>query len=618
MHVIGTAGHVDHGKSALVRALTGEDPDRWPEEKERGLTIDLGFAELSLPSGRIVSIVDVPGHERFIKNMLAGAGGINLALLVVAADEGVMPQTREHLAILDLLGVRRGVVALTRTDLATPDVVALATAEAEQLVATTSLAGSPVVPCSSVTGAGLGDLVSAIDSVLESVSAPRDIWRPRLPVDRAFTMTGFGTVVTGTLLDGSFAVGQTVEILPGGLSARIRGIQNHGRSVDRTLPGSRTALNLAGVAAGDLGRGMVVAMPGHYDPVRSLDVRLRTVTYLERAIKHNLNVTFHQGAAEAAARLVFLDADVLGPGETCWAQIRLATPAVVAVGDRYVVRDSNGTLGGGQIVRTDPPRHRRHHAATVAALEVAGRGTPEERLIAYVAEHQPVALTALEGLGPGGGADDHVQSLVSSGLLVAVGKEPGTLVFTSDGFDSVRSRALEMIASYQEAHPLRRGIPRRELGQRIGLEQARLDPLLAHLAAQGDVKDGERVATRDFTPALDPAEERVARDFIAALKTSAHAPPSGMILDPEVLAYLCDSGAVVDTGDNVVFDAESYREMAEAVTGYIEANGPVTLAQVRDMLGTTRKYAQSLLETMDQQHLTRRVGDARVLYRTPS
>ncbi|MER3420669.1 MAG: selenocysteine-specific translation elongation factor, partial [Chloroflexota bacterium] len=307
VHVIGTAGHVDHGKSTLVQALTGIDPDRLQEEKARGMTIDLGFAWLKLPGGEEISIIDVPGHERFIKNMLAGVGGIDLALLVIAADEGVMPQTREHLAIIDLLQIRAGVVAITKTDLVEPDWLELVVADVEETLAGTTLADSPIVPCSAYTGAGLDQLVHTIEERLAQTPPKRDIGRPRLAIDRAFTIAGFGTVVTGTLIDGPLRVGQEVEIVPGGLRSRVRGLQTHRQKVEVARPGSRTAVNLAGLAVDALRRGQVLTVPGWLRPTTAVDVSLKAVAGLTHPIKHNTTVTFHTGAAEVEAKLRLLD-----------------------------------------------------------------------------------------------------------------------------------------------------------------------------------------------------------------------------------------------------------------------------------------------------------------------
>jgi selenocysteine-specific elongation factor len=618
MYVIGTAGHVDHGKSTLVHTLTGVDPDRWQEEKDRGLTIDLGFGELTLPSGRTVSIVDVPGHERFIKNMLAGAGGIDLALLVIAADGGVMPQTREHLAIIDLLGVRHGIVAITRTDTVDDDVVALACAEAAELIAETSLTDSPIVACSALTGAGIDAIVAAIDAVLASAPRKRDVGKPLLPIDRAFTMTGFGTVVTGTLIDGSFRNGQAVEILPARLRTRIRGIQTHGRQVEEALPGTRTALNLAGIAMGQLARGMVVTLEDQHSESLSLDVRLRAVPYLAQPIRHNLNVTVHTGAAEAPARLILLDCDAVEPGGSAWAQLRLTTPVVVVARDHFVIRDANGTLGGGHAVQLNPPRHRRRHPPTIAALEILDLGSPEERLLAFIEQHQPVAGETLSGLETGISAVDLVERLSCEGRIVALSPQitDATLLYTADGYTSVRARLEDLLTKFHASAPLRQGMPRGELGQRLGLTPKQLDPLLGHLTTEGAIKDGDHLALPDFTPSPTPEQLRAAATYLSQLSAAPFAPPTGLHIDPDLLAYLIATGTVVDAGDGVVFPADAYAAMTGRVTDHITSNGALTLAQVRDMFGTTRKYAQALLETMDRQHLTRRVGDERVLYQS--
>jgi len=307
MFVLGTAGHIDHGKSVLVQALTGIDPDRLREEKERGMTIDLGFAWLKLPSGREVGIVDVPGHERFIKNMLAGVGGIDLALLIVAANEGVMPQTKEHLAILDLLGVKRGTVVITKKDLVDEEWLSLVTMEVEELIKPTTLSEAPIVTISALTGEGLPSLISAIDELLSSTEPRRDIGRPRLSIDRVFTISGSGTVVTGTLIDGSLSRGQEVEILPPSLKTRLRGLQTHKARIDTASPGSRVATNLTGVATLQLKRGDVLTNPGWLVPTTMLDAKLRLLPYLRRPLRHNATVSFHTGTAEAMAKVRMLD-----------------------------------------------------------------------------------------------------------------------------------------------------------------------------------------------------------------------------------------------------------------------------------------------------------------------
>ncbi|OGN92197.1 MAG: selenocysteine-specific translation elongation factor, partial [Chloroflexi bacterium RBG_13_48_17] len=375
MFVIGTAGHIDHGKSVLIRALTGIDPDRLPEEKERGMTIDLGFAWMKLPSGQEVGIVDVPGHERFVKNMLAGVGGIDLALLIVAADEGIMPQTREHLAILDLLDISKGIVVITKKDLVDEELLSLVRLEVDELMKSTTLAEVPIVAVSAVTGEGIPELVSTIDQLLMSVEPRRDVGRPRLLIDRAFTIAGSGTVVTGTLIDGSLSAGQEVEVVPSGLKARLRGLQTHKSRIDMAKPGSRVAANLAGVAVSKLERGDVLTSPGWLVPTTRIDVKLRMLPNLKHSLRHSATVSFFTGTAEVMAKVHLLEKDKLDSGDVSWAQLALAKPVALVKGDHFIIRSPMDTLGGGQIVNSHAPRHRRFRPAVIRALKIRGEGT---------------------------------------------------------------------------------------------------------------------------------------------------------------------------------------------------------------------------------------------------
>jgi len=622
MYVIGTAGHVDHGKSALVQALTGIDPDRLREEKERGLTIDLGFAWLTLPNGEEVSLVDVPGHERFIKNMLAGVGGIDLALLVVAADEGVMPQTREHLAIIDLLGVEHGVVAITKADLVEPELAALAAADIEEALRGTTLEGAPIVVCSAVTRTGLDELLTALQNELARTPAKRDIGRPRLPIDRAFTIAGFGTVVTGTLIAGALRLGQEVEVAPAGLRARIRGLQAHGQKVEVAPPGRRTAVNLAGMAVEELDRGMVVASPGWLRPATALDVRLRAVRYLTRPLRHNTTVTLHTGAAEVEGRLLLLDRDEVPPGEEAWAQIRLSRPVAAVGGDRFVVRDPNDTLGGGRIVDTQARRHRRFHPPTVEKFEVMDRGSPREAVLMAVAASEPVSLRDLPG-GLDLSAEDALAAVteaVAAGELLALDGGPpaeGTLLYTGEGFAALTARLTDVLSAHHRQFPLRSGISREELRRRLGLESRAFDQAASLWVERGEIKEASgSVSLAGHEPRPDAAQEERARQLLAALRSQPFSPPA-LDGDDDLLSYLEGRGDVVWVGEGIVFAAEAYREMVGRVVAHLRERQTVTLAQVRDLLGTSRKYAQALLEHMDEERITRRVGDERVLRGPP-
>ena len=622
MYVIGTAGHVDHGKSALVQALTGIDPDRLQEEKDRGMTIDLGFAWLRLPAGGEVSIVDVPGHERFIKNMLAGVGGIDLALLVIAADEGVMPQTREHLAILDLLGVERGVLALTKSDLVDDaDLLDLVAAEVEEVVKGTLLAGSPLVRCSARTGAGLDELLRVIEARLAETPPKRDLGRPRLPIDRVFTVAGFGTVVTGTLIDGALATGQEVEVLPasvGGhataLRSRIRGLQTHRSRVETALPGTRTAANLTGLEPAQLWRGQVVTTPGWLQPSLAVDVRLRTLAALRRPLRHNLNVTFHSYAAETPARLRLLEADEARPGEEVWAQLRLGRPVALLQGDRYVIRDANDTLGGGVIVDAQPRRHPRRRAGVIDELERRRNGDPADLLLTAIAALEPVdpAAAVVRTELDTATAAAALDRLIAAGRVVPL--VDGGSVMSRAGFDALARRAVAAVTAYLKEHPLRFGLAKEELRGRLGQEQRFFAGVLVRLTGNGLlVERGRLVSLPGWTPRLTPAQQSAGDAYRKALAAAPFAPPTEPRPDADLLAYLIESGAVVDVGGGVVFDATAYRRLVEDVIGLLEAQGTITLAAVRDRFGTSRRYAQALLEHLDEQRITVRRGDERVL-----
>jgi selenocysteine-specific elongation factor len=422
--IIGTAGHVDHGKTALIRALTGAETDRLREEQERGMSIDLGFASFQLPSGRLAGVIDVPGHERFLKNMLAGAGGIDLVVLVIAADEGVMPQTREHLDILNVLQARSGLVAITKADLVDEEWLELVRDEIAGALQGTFLEGAPMLAVSSVTGQGLAELTATLDRLAEQVPTRPIVGPWRLPVDRAFTIGGFGTVVTGTLIAGVARVGDRVAVLPRGVETRVRGLQVHGSPATVVEAGTRVAMNLAGVGLEGVERGDVAAPPGVYQPTLALDVRLDVLKSCPREVKNRTRVRVHLGAAEVLARLNLLDADALQPGDSGLAQLRLESPTVAAKGDRYVLRfySPMTTIGGGAVIDPHPPRHRRFAAAVLQNLAVKEKGTPAE-LVAEAVQRgglRPAAPAAVaQALGmPVTEAQALVAELVAEGTLI--------------------------------------------------------------------------------------------------------------------------------------------------------------------------------------------------------
>ncbi len=616
MFVLGTAGHVDHGKSVLVHVLTGIDPDRLREEKERAMTIDLGFAWLKLPSGREVGIVDVPGHERFVKNMLAGVGGIDLALLVVAANEGVMPQTREHLAILDLLEIKRGIVVVTKKDLVDEEWLSLVTLEIEEVIGPTTLREATIVAVSALTGEGLPELISTIEQLLNSTEPRKDIGRPRLLIDRIFTMSGSGTVVTGTLLDGSLSRGQEVEIIPPGLKSRLRELQTHKARIDIAHPGSRVAANLVGIATSQLKRGDVLTSPGWLIPTTMLDARLRLLPYLRRPLRHNATVSFHLGATEVMAKVRILEKDKLEPGDNAWAQLTLSGPVAAVKGDRFIIRSPIETLGGGAIIDPHPNWHRRFRPAVLQSLEAKEKGTVEEVIMVTLETKQPLEQAVLLARCdiPSSEALPAIDDLIQQKKVVGIGQGENRLFYTGPGWERLVEKAAAMVQDYHRRFPVRPGMPKAELASKLKLTTQYSASALQSLFQEGVLVE-EGVAVRLTSYRIHLAQEQQAKSdaFLHSLARNPYAPPSDLIPEPDLLNLLVEQRRVVKVSDDVVFAASTYDEMVMRITAYIKEHGRVTLAEVRDMFNTSRRYAQAILEHLDEKKITRRVGDERVL-----
>ena len=620
MYVIGTAGHVDHGKSTLVKAMTDIDPDRFPEEKAREMTIDLGFAWMTLPSGRDVSIVDVPGHERFIKNMLAGVGAIDLALLIVAADESVMPQTREHLAILDILQITRGLVVITKTDLVDEELIELVKAEVEDTLQGTSFEGCPMIGVSAYTGEGINDLKSNIDIILDETDVRKDLGRPRLPIDRCFTISGFGTVVTGTLIDGTLTVGQEIELAGSGQRARVRGLQSHKTKVDATDPGVRLAVNLSGLSKNEVERGEILTIPGWLKPTRRLDARLRMVNNAPHPLKHNQGVTFHLFTSEASARIRLLDANGLVAGQEGWVQILLEEPLPVVKGDFFVIRSSEDTLGGGQIVDPNPRRrYRRFDDDVVERMMTLDQGSGEDIIISVAEQWGPCDLTALSQRSNLSREEVsyRVAELTEDGHLISLGdfsNDGDAVVYSAQGWAVIRSKITSALQLYHTQYPLRQGVPTQEIRSRLDLSQPVYQRALVKLVEEGVVVD-ERQSLRlpDHEISLTPKMDQEASEYLDSLRKNPYSPPSDQKINPELLGVLVDQDKVVRVGDGVIFDAVVYREMAGRIVQHLKDHGNITVAEARTMFNTSRKYILPLLEHMDQQQITRRTGDERIL-----
>ncbi|MCL4820320.1 MAG: selenocysteine-specific translation elongation factor [Vicinamibacteria bacterium] len=618
--IVGTAGHIDHGKSTLVRALTGIDPDRLKEEKERGITIDLGFAHTTLPSGEVASFVDVPGHERFVRHMLAGAHGIDAVLLVVAADESVMPQTREHFAICRLLGIRRGLVALTRCDVAEPDLQDLAEAEVRDLVRGSFLEEAPLLRVSARTGAGLDDLRRALDVLAAAPRGREDGALMRLPIDRVFTLHGFGTVVTGTLVSGALALGDEVEVLPAGRRARVRGLHVHGRSRDAVGAGNRAAVNLAGVEVADLARGDVICHPGRLRASSVLDVRLELLPGA-RQLADRARVRVHAASAEVLARVRLGAGRTLPGAEAADAQLRLEAPIVAVRGDRLVVRSYSPaeTVGGARVLDSAPARRRPGTSPPLEAAEdavlgalvgAAGRAGVESRALGARLG------VAVEALRP---------KLLAAGIGLVAAEGGGEVALARAALAELSGAAEAALGRYHAEQPLRAAMPREELRARVFARAAAgaFGAVMEDLQRRGVVRvEGDGFARAGHSVTLGGDEAAVVEALRAKARSAGceglepAGAGAGLGRDPrlveKLLRVLIQEGALVRVGDRLV-DAAAVAELATRVRSQVAPGGKVDVAVVKDLTGLSRKFVIPLLEALDRAKVTRRAGADRYL-----
>lgn len=629
--VIGTAGHIDHGKSTLVRALTGIDPDRLKEEKARGLTIDLGFAPLTLPDGRLVGIIDVPGHERFIKNMVAGASGIDLVVLVVAADDGVMPQTREHLSIMGLLGVSRGMIALTKIDAVDAEMVELAEEDVRETVAGTFLEDAPLFRVSAISGEGLEEFRSALFAAAAEIEPRSQEGVFRMPVQRVFSSKGFGTVLTGIPVAGRVSTGDTLEVLPGGLKGKVRGLQAYKQSTDTARAGHSTAINLSDVSHKDVHRGCVVATPGFFRAMRMVGARLTALPDLERAIQNRTQVRLHTGTTEVLGEVVILDKAELAPGETGLVQLRLEDHVVCAPGDPFILRLASPliTLGGGVILEESRHRLKRFKEFVLDEL-----GRQEESLQSPLELLEVVLMRSGESLRSVEELEVEIKrsreetrgllaDLAQRGAVVTADK--GQRWLHSDGLERALGKLLAAIEGWFQEHPLREVVDTRDLRTLTGFEPAFLNFLLDEESARGglSVQAGGKVRLAGREVGLDEGARELAQGLCAKLEEAGFQPPSLAELAIElgrpeaelrpVVEMLLDQGELVALSKELFLTGTVAERGREAVRQNCEAHGQLEIPALRDVLGTSRKFLIPLLERYDSEGLTLRQGGHRVL-----
>lgn len=628
--IIGTAGHVDHGKTLLIKALTGIDTDRLSEEKKRGITIELGFAHLDFDDGTQAGIIDVPGHEKFIKNMLAGAGGVDLAMLVVAADEGFMPQTIEHLGILSLLGLKEGLVVITKTDMVDPEWVDMVKEDVAAQVEGTFLEGKPVYAVSAYTGDGIPELRQALKELVHQASE-KNLRAPfRLPIDRVFSVEGFGTVVTGTMIEGSLSVGETACVQPGGLEARVRNLQVHGRDVSTAYAGQRVAINLAGTKKSDLARGNTLAKPGSLRTSRMLDVRLQNLKNSQRTILTNSQVHLYHGSSVRLAKIILLDREALSPGESCYAQLRMSEELDAKRGDRFVIRFLSPleTIGGGVILDESPRKHRAGDRAALEGLSVRESGSGDEQLLHTLVSKGYSLPTAAE-LAVSMNADpaeleEQLQALCGDGRVL----EPLPQRYLAGAiFDQLWSDCHAILERYHAANPLHAGMKEAELRQKLlkSTPQPVTDAILGCMTREGKVKHvAWRYALGDFTVRLTKRQSALREKILHTYhnfglevpnleEVLEQFPPSDQAECKRVVESMVTGGELVMLTPQLCIHQEVYADVSQKTKAYLDEHGELLLSDFRDLLNTSRKYALALLEYYDKNKILKKEGDIRSL-----
>jgi selenocysteine-specific elongation factor len=629
--ILGTAGHIDHGKTSLIRAVTGTDTDRLKEEKERGITIELGFAALDLPSGQHLGIVDVPGHEKFVKNMVAGATGIDIVAMVIAADEGVMPQTREHMEICTLLGIKHGLVVLTKIDMVDEEWLELVQEDVRDFTRGTFLEDSPMVPVSSVSGDGIPEFIAQLDELSQKipVKPPSSIFR--LPIDRVFTMKGFGTVITGTLVSGSINDGASIMVYPQGITSKIRGLQVHNQSVDSAAAGMRTAINFQGLEKAAIQRGEVLSSPGALKPSYMVDIDLSFLSSNPKPIKNRTLVRFHTGTSEILGNLILLDREELLAGDSTVAQLRLNSPVTLVKEDRFVIRSYSPirTIGGGEVLNPIPKKHKQFHAATIDGLKQLSGQAPSE-IISYQVNESGFAGLAFSDLRivtnvPDKQLDSILQDQLSKKIIIQSDKENRTFIH-NDTLEQIKADMVTYLESYHEAFPLKTGMPKEELKTKFPLTLApKLFNLTLNLMIKADriVQDENTVRLAAHTISLGADQADVKDKILGTYQDSGLQPPyfkelsKTLNIDParskEVLMHLVEEGQLVKTKEDLFFHTRAIDDLKNKLVAFLEAKGEISTPQFKKMTGVSRKYVIPLAEFFDAKNVTLRVGDVRML-----
>lgn len=630
--VIGTAGHIDHGKTTLIKALTGRETDTLKEEKDRGISINLGFTYFDLPSGRRAGIVDVPGHEKFIKNMLAGVGGIDIVLLVIAADEGIMPQTREHINILELLDIKKGIVVLTKTDLVDKEWISMVREDIKKELSQSFLKDSPILEVSSLTGSGIDELTKLVDMMTMELPERDNVTDFRIPVDRVFTISGFGTVITGTLISGTLKEGEACEIYTSGIKTKIRGIQVHEQSVKEAYSGQRVAVNIAGVKTGEVNRGDVISKPGIMESTLMLDCRLRYLKDAPRELKNRDRVRVYHGTSEILGRIVILDKEILKAGETALVQIKLESPMAARRGDKYVVRSYSPmiTIGGGTILEPNPKRHKSFDKKVIDDLLLKEKGNPEdviEQTIKINSRQFPRLEDIIKLSGKGvENIQSIIETLIEKKKIYIIPLSEGNVYIHLDFINTLKSKVIEILDEYHRLNPLKAGISKEEFKNKLlGKEiKQKLFDFLLDLLDEDTINMGKtNLWKKDFTIKFDKRQEEIKKAIYTQFSNAKYQPPS--IVDilkaygreekaaKMVFDSLIDMEILIKVSEDIYIEKENLEKAKCILIDFINKSGSITAGEYRDEIGASRKYAVAILEYFDSLKLTKRVEDKRVL-----
>ncbi|MFA4911001.1 MAG: selenocysteine-specific translation elongation factor [Desulfobacteria bacterium] len=629
--VLGTAGHIDHGKTSLIKTLTGVDTDRLKEEKLRGITIELGFAPLTLPSGERIGIVDVPGHERFIKNMVAGVGGIDIVLFTIAADEGIMPQTREHFEICSLLRIKNGLIAITKTDLVDEEWLEMVKGDIEEFVKGTFLEGSPMIPVSSVTGEGIPLLLAELDNLSDKVEEKSSEGPLRVPIDRVFTMKGFGTVITGTLYSGSLSVGQTVEILPSGIETKVRGVQVHNEGVENATAGLRTALNLHGIDKFSIKRGEVITSPGTIAPTSLIDVYLEHLSSAPKPLKNRTKVKFHTGTSEIVANIIFFDRDKLPPGEAAFARLKMETPAITMHKDRFIIRSYSPvyTIGGGEVLDSYPTKLKKFSKEILADLEVFQDGNKKDIIKTHVYNSGFKGLSVRDlqmriDIGPSM-LSTLLEGLMTSRELIQFDKDTIKVVHQSV-YDNLKEIMTDQIKEYHIAYPMKEGMSKEELKTKLpkNVNGKLFNKAIVELTKIDKIKGvKDKFRLSDYSISLKESQKEIQEKIVDIYSKEQLSPPTYKELVDRlaanasevkaVLDMLVEKGTLVKIKEEFYFDSDAVAKLKEDLVAFLRENKEVAISQFKDITKSSRKYSTPLIEYFDKIRVTIRVGDKRIL-----